>query len=234
MVLASLAENLIAYHASARREEGAPALAIISLSPSLCLERALVAGEVSFDRVVPSLPRGEPRSIAHQLFVPTPAQAASAREGDDETRYMPDPQPKRANWSGVRLIKLGGSRDILGMPSDVPRTAQTLAMGTDLAESLGGISTGAYVALGGGLLTPTAQAVHAALLQPHLITSSKLLPRYAVLPPAGGSRDPFAGAEARRLATLNHIPGSGYERLNIARGRPLSLIRALTAALAQD
>lgn len=231
--MATLAANLLAYHASTQRSEGAPALTIISLSPSLCLERALVAAEVSFDRIVPSLPRGEPRSIVHELFVPTPEQAASARDGENDTLFMPNAGEKRANWSGVRLIKLGGSRDIVGMPSDVPRAAQTLAMGNELADSLAGISTGAYVALGGGLLTPTAQAVHAALLRPH-ISITQNLPRFAVLPPVGGSRDPFAGAEARRLAGVDRIPGSGYERLSIARGKSLSLIRALAASLAPE
>ena len=147
---------------------------------------------------------------------------------------MPRDSEARENWDGVRLIKLGGSRDLEGgMPSDVSKVAAILSQGDKLDRYLRGAAGGAYAALGGGLLTPIAQGVHATLLR-RCIEDTQKRPRFAIVPPDGISRDPLANAEARQLAKLDHVPGCGFERLVLTLGRPISFLTALNTALGQD
>jgi hypothetical protein len=215
------------------RITGSPAVTILTVCPGLRVERALIAGGVSFERAAVMLQSGAGPGL-HRLTY-RPAQLHIDRASGGDPYFMPEGEsPGPANEVElVRLIKLFGSRDLDGgvFSGDFAQVYDLLGQMRLLLENfMAPAGTGPYLALGGGFGTPPVQAAHAVLLR-NALEKPERRPRLAIMPEASASLDPLRHAETGRLVRLTSVQNSGLDRLQLVAGDPRCFLDALTVAL---
>ena len=212
-------------------DTGLPAITLISFCPGLRIERSLVARSLSFERAALQQDEGGALRLVHQAYTPTPAQAQAALSLS-EFHFMPSPRDVGERCGAIRLIKLAGSRDL--DDSIATHLAQSYLMLSALLPKferlVGAVAAGPYVALGGGLTTPPLQGAHSILLR-QLLDRGERRPRLAIVPDVTASPDPLRRAESEHLERLARAPGSGFNRIELVRGSPLSFLKAISIAL---
>lgn len=213
------------------RSPGLPAVTILTVCPGLRMERALISRNCAFERATMLFGRDGWRDVDRSRYLPTPVMVGRATgEGDDG--FMPARMELRPGEDQfVRLVKLGGSRDLDGsIAADLGHNYRMMAeLEMRLEHLISGVGKGPYVVLGGGLATPPVQVAHAVLLRSALETREQR-PRLVLMPSSSASQDPLCHAESGRVAHLTRLPDTGFDRLQVVHGNPLTFLRALFVA----
>lgn len=215
------------------RSPALPAITIITVCPGLRMERALVSRGIDFERVTMLFGTEGWRELHHKIYRPGEDQKTKAEEGESD--YMPQAQDRQQideqNVQFVRLIKLGGSRDLPGsIAVDFGQTYRMLAeFQTRLEPLVSAAGIGPYLALGAGLATPPLQAAHALLLRTALQKPDRR-PQLALIGNSAKLPDPLWQAEVEHLANLTQTQQSGFDRIEVVEGAPEVFIEALGVA----
>jgi hypothetical protein len=214
-----------------RRSPGLPAVTILTVCPGLRMERALMSQNCAFERVTMLFGREGWRNVDRSRYLPTPVMVDRATGAGDDG-FMPErTEPRPGEDPFVRLVKLGGSRDLDGsIAADLGHNYRMMAeLEARLEHLVSGVGKGPYVVLGGGLATPPVQVAHAVLLRTALETREQR-PRLVLMPSSSSSQDPLCHAESGRVVHLTRLQDTGFDRLQVVHGNPLTFLRALSVA----
>jgi hypothetical protein len=214
-----------------RRNPGLPTVTIITVCPSLRMERALISRNQAFERATMLFGRDGWRDVDRSIYVPTPGMVDRAA-GESDEGFMPErTDPKTAEDQFLRLVKLGGSRDLDGsIVADLGHGYRMMAeLETRLESLVSGVGKGPYVVVGGGLATPPLQVAHAVLLRAALETREQR-PRLVLMPSSIACQDPLWQAETGRVSRLTKLQDSGVDRLQVVQGDPDAFFKALFVA----
>jgi hypothetical protein len=214
-----------------RHNPGLPTLTIITVCPSLRMERALISRNQAFERATMLFGRDGWRDVDRSIYVPTPGKVERA-EGETDEGFMPErADAKPGEDQFLRLVKLGGSRDLDGsIAADLGHGYRMMSeLATRLESMVSGAGKGPYVVLGGGLATPPLQVAHAVLLRTALETREQR-PRLVLMPSSIVCQDPLQQAETGRASRLTKLQDSGFDRLQVVQGDPETFLKALFVA----